>query len=97
MARRAYDTVMVHPYLTGAAGNSDGLALVDSARSMQPAASLIVMTAYATPAISDSFSRGRIHRLLVKPRPVTELGRAALADTTVFSPSSPASVKGSAE
>jgi DNA-binding NtrC family response regulator len=74
---QTYSTVMVDPYLTGAV-ETDRLALLDAVRTMQPDASLIVVTAYATPAIADSLSAGRIHTLLIKPRSIAELGRAAL-------------------
>jgi DNA-binding NtrC family response regulator len=91
-----YSTVMVDPYLTGVVEN-DRLALLDAVRAMQPAASLIVVTAYATPAIADSLSDGRINKLLVKPRSIAELGRAALG--APLSPPLPFSspVKGSFE
>lgn len=77
MSRHAYSQVVVDPYLTGAGGHGR-LALLDTVRTMQPGASLIVVTAYATPAINDLLSRGRIHQLVIKPRPVVELGRAVL-------------------
>jgi DNA-binding NtrC family response regulator len=82
-----YSTVMVDPYLTGAVEN-DRLALLDAVRTMQPDASLIVVTAYATPAIADSLSAGRIHKLLVKPRSIAELGRAAVGARVSLPPSS---------
>jgi DNA-binding NtrC family response regulator len=88
MALYTYDTVMVDPYLTGAA-SSDRLALVDAARTMQSAASLIVMTAYATPAISESHSSGGIKTLMIKPQPVTELGRVALGGRPIPNHRSP--------
>ncbi|MDQ3280672.1 MAG: response regulator [Acidobacteriota bacterium] len=80
MARREYTKVIVDPYLTAATG-IDRLALLDTVRVMQPSASLIVVTAYATPAITDSVTAGRIHSLLIKPRPLSELGHAVIPDS----------------
>ena len=80
MARRSYVTVMVDPYLTGGVVG-DRLALLDAVRAMQPRAALIVATAYATPAIAASLAEGRIQQLLIKPRPVAELGRAIIFPT----------------
>lgn len=88
MAGHSYDTVMVDPYLTeGRPG--DRLALLDLVRSMQPAASLVVVTAYATQPITESLSSGRITTLMIKPRPVPELGRAALPGVISATPPSP--------
>ncbi|HUR79730.1 MAG TPA: response regulator [Thermoanaerobaculia bacterium] len=82
MARHQYATVFVDPYLTTSTAD-DRLMLLDTVRQLQPSASLIVATAYATPAITESLSAGRISTLFIKPRPIAELGRAAFAKSTL--------------
>jgi len=79
MARNAYRTIMVDPYLT-AGLQQDRLALLGTVRTMQPDAELIVITAYASAAIAHALSSGTITTLLLKPKPVTELGQAAIKD-----------------
>lgn len=86
MAENVYGTVMVDPYLTTGL-HHDRLALLGTVRAMQPGAEVIVVTAYASAAIVRAASDGIITTLLLKPKPVTELGRAAIKELpTEFHP-----------
>jgi DNA-binding NtrC family response regulator len=78
MAARAYDTVMVDPYLTAGA-QADRLSLIATVRELQPHANVIVVTAYGTEAMASAVSGGTVSAMLLKPRAVAELGHAAMA------------------
>ncbi|HYH08005.1 MAG TPA: response regulator [Thermoanaerobaculia bacterium] len=80
MAQRVYDTVMVDPYLTAGA-QPNRLSLLTTVRELQPRADVIVVTAYGTEAIASAVSGGTVSALLLKPRAVAELGRAAMSGT----------------
>lgn len=78
MAVRVYDTVMVDPYLT-AGVQQDRLSLIATVREMQPHADVIIVTAYGTEAIASAVSGGTVSALMLKPRAVADLGRAAMS------------------
>jgi DNA-binding NtrC family response regulator len=78
LTARVYDTVMVDPYLT-AGLQQNRLSLLAAVRESQPHAEVIVVTAYDTAAIASAVSGGTVSSLLIKPRAVAELGRAAMA------------------
>jgi DNA-binding NtrC family response regulator len=78
MTAHAYATIMVDPYLT-AGLQQNRLSLLATVRAMQPNAEVIVVTAYGTEAIASAVSGGTATALLLKPRAVAELGRAAMS------------------
>jgi DNA-binding NtrC family response regulator len=69
MTKQSYDIVMVDPYLTGGV-HRDGCALVQGVLTLQPAASVIVLTGYSSPELAQSAADGKITALLTKPQPV---------------------------
>ncbi len=66
-----YGVIVVDPYLTGRVHYDDSL--LDTIRTLQPGASLIVLTAYGSPALAVSASRLHASALLAKPQSVTFL------------------------
>lgn len=74
MASQQYDVVLVDPYLTGRV-NHDDRALLARIRELQPAAALIVLTAYASPSLEVMAGRQNATTLLTKPQSVPSLSR----------------------
>jgi DNA-binding NtrC family response regulator len=74
MKGHEYGVVMVDPYLTGAVHREDG-ALLRSICTMQPSASLIVLTAYGSPELAELAQTCRVVALLRKPQSVVALGQ----------------------
>jgi DNA-binding NtrC family response regulator len=72
MARQGYDIVMVDPYLTGGV-HGDGRDLINGVLTLQPAASVIVLTGYSSPELAQSAADGKIAALLTKPQPISFL------------------------
>jgi DNA-binding NtrC family response regulator len=79
MDSRQYDVVLVDPYLTGAmqSGNHE---LFESIRLRQPRTSMIVLTAYDSPALHDAAVASEASAILSKPQSVTLLSQL-IADT----------------
>jgi len=73
MAENEYSTVVVDPYLTGEI--RDNAALVDRVCALRRSASVIVLTAYGSPALESAAARGDVTLLLRKPQPVVYLER----------------------
>jgi two-component system response regulator RegA len=69
MAAKSYDVIVVDPYLTGGVHHEDG-ELITSIRSMQPEASLIVLTGYGSPALTRAATDGRVSAMLTKPQSI---------------------------
>jgi two-component system response regulator RegA len=74
MGERCYDVVMVDPYLTGGILREED-ALVTAIRALQPSASLIILTGYASPALALIAGRERATALLTKPQSILFLGQ----------------------
>ena len=73
MTANRYDVVVVDPYLTGAIhGDQDTLLTI--VRTLQPAASKIVLTAYDTPELAQAVTDAGSARLLIKPQSVVSIG-----------------------
>lgn len=89
MAANAYATVVVDPYLTGGI-HHDNDALLDRVCALQSRASVIVLTAYASPALESAAARCAVTAVLTKPQSVVILerlirGTAAVAVNDVLS------------
>lgn len=76
MAEQRYDVVLVDPYLTGRVNRDDGV-LLARIRELQPAAALIVLTAYASPLL-EAVGRQHATLLLTKPQPVPYLSQTVV-------------------
>ena len=74
MHTRQYDVVVVDPYFTGGVQDDDD-ALLATIRGLQPSAALIVLTAYASPALAAVAGRERATALLAKPQSVPFLSQ----------------------
>jgi DNA-binding NtrC family response regulator len=74
MAAGEYGTVIVDPYLTGGI-HHDNDALLDRVCTLQPRASVIVLTAYGSAALEGVAARCRVTALLRKPQSVVYLER----------------------
>jgi DNA-binding NtrC family response regulator len=74
MAAVRYRTVIVDPYLTGSI-LYDNAGLLDRVCDLQPQASVIILTAYASAAIESAAARCRVTALLRKPQSVVTLER----------------------
>lgn len=72
MAKQSYDVVMVDPYLTGGV-HGDGCDLVQGVLTLQPDASVIVLTGYGSPELEQSAADGKIAAFLSKPQPISFL------------------------
>lgn len=68
MDERQYGVIVVDPYLTGRQHDDDSL--LHAIRASQPAASLIVLTAYGSPSLATSAERLHAAALLEKPQSV---------------------------
>jgi len=75
-----YDVVVVDPYFTGALANGSST-LIGNVREMQPAASVIVLTAYSSPALLQIAATSRLP-LLQKPQSVVALSHIILSAAT---------------
>ncbi|HEX7828825.1 MAG TPA: response regulator [Thermoanaerobaculia bacterium] len=73
VAAQEFDVIFVDPYLTGAV-HDEHAALITAARSRQPHASLIVLTAYASREIAQAAREHRALAVLTKPQSVVFLG-----------------------
>ena len=74
MAGQSYDIVMVDPYLTGGV-QGDGCDLINGVLTLQPAASVIVLTGYSSPELAQSAADGKIAALLTKPQSIPFLSQ----------------------
>ena len=74
MGERCYDVVLVDPYLTGGVLHDED-ALLTTIRALQPGASLIILTGYASPALALIAGRERATALLTKPQSVLFLSQ----------------------
>ena len=74
MTRHEYGVVMVDPYLTGAVHREDGV-LLRSICEQQPSASIIVLTGYGSPELTELAQTCRVVALLRKPQSVIALGQ----------------------
>jgi DNA-binding NtrC family response regulator len=89
MDARQYGVIVVDPYLTGNARPPDH-SVLETIRSLQPDAALIVLTAYGSPALAASAARLRASALLEKPQSVISLNDfVSDACRDVVFPSSP--------
>jgi two-component system response regulator RegA len=73
MASASYSVVMVDPYLTGEVAHADN-SLIESIRTLQPHARLIVLTGYSSPALQLTANLNGAVAVLTKPQSVTCLG-----------------------
>jgi len=69
MASRAYDVVMVDPYLTGGVHQQSG-ELLEAIGSLQPGASVVVLTGYGSPDLVHAEADGRVSKILAKPQSI---------------------------
>jgi DNA-binding NtrC family response regulator len=74
MAANEYATVVVDPYLTGGI-HHDHAVLLERVCALQPHASVIVLTAYASAELEHVATRCRVTALLRKPQSVVVLER----------------------
>jgi ActR/RegA family two-component response regulator len=89
MDARQYGVIVVDPYLTGHAHPRDH-SVLETIRTLQPDAALIVLTAYGSPALAASAARLHASALLAKPQSVTSLNDfVSDACRNVVLPSSP--------
>jgi DNA-binding NarL/FixJ family response regulator len=72
MDARRYGVIVVDPYLTGNAHPRDH-SVLDTIRTLQPDAALIVLTAYGSPELAASAARLHASALLSKPQSVISL------------------------
>jgi CheY-like chemotaxis protein len=73
VSAQEFDVIFVDPYLTGAV-HDEHAALIAAARSLQPRASLIVLTAYASREVAHAAFEHRALAVLTKPQSVVFLG-----------------------
>jgi ActR/RegA family two-component response regulator len=71
---RSYEVIVVDPYLTGGLRH-DTAALIDRVRELQPAARVIVLTAYASRSLLRIAETFGVDSVLGKPQPVADLSR----------------------
>ena len=72
MDARQYGVIVVDPYLTGHADPRDH-SVLETIRTLQPDAALIVLTAYGSPSLAASAARLHASALLAKPQSVISL------------------------
>jgi len=72
----SFDLVIVDLSLSGK-GSYEGLEFLRFVRQHSPEARVILLTAFATPAIENEAKRRGAHALLKKPRPLAEIARIA--------------------
>ena len=98
MLSGSYSVVVVDPYLTGGV-HRDRSTLVDTVCSLQPHASVIVLTAYDSPAVMQIAADCKVVALLTKPQSVVTLSTLITAqmmnavDVTALSSRSTSSIK----
>lgn len=92
MTKRTYDVILVDPFLTGGVRREDG-DVIARIRSLQPEASLIVLTGYESPELVRAASDGHVSAMLTKPQPVVFLSQFLVAASHGASMSQP-SIKG---
>jgi len=73
MASSNYGVVVVDPYLTGEVAHATA-ALIETVRTLQPLATLIVLTGYSSPALHIAATANGAAAVLSKPQSVTCLG-----------------------
>lgn len=73
MRGAAYDAILIDPYFTGRVLQEDD-GLLETIRSLQPSAALIVLTAYASPSLTEIAGQLRATALLAKPQSIVHLG-----------------------
>jgi DNA-binding NtrC family response regulator len=73
MAKRAYDVVLVDPYLTGGVHQQSG-ELLEAIGTLQPHAAVIVLTGYDSELLHTA-ADGRVSKILTKPQPITFLSQ----------------------
>jgi DNA-binding NtrC family response regulator len=96
MAANEYATVVVDPYLTGGIHRNHA-ELLDRVCALQPHASIIVLTAYASAALESAAARCHVTALLTKPKSVVVLERfIRRAPTAAADPSEYQQVRGPA-
>jgi DNA-binding NtrC family response regulator len=78
MAARAYDVVLVDPYLTGGVHQQSG-ELLEAIRTLQPGASVVVLTGYGSSEILRAEADGRVSKILTKPQSIPFLSQFLVA------------------
>ena len=73
MASSSYGVVVVDPYLTGEVAHANS-SLIEIVRTLQPRATLIVLTGYSSPALLHAATIHGADAVLSKPQSVTCLG-----------------------
>jgi two-component system response regulator RegA len=73
METSSYGVIMVDPYLTGEVARATA-ALLETVRTLQPLATLIVLTGYTSPALQLAATVHGAAAVLSKPQSVTSLG-----------------------
>jgi two-component system, cell cycle sensor histidine kinase and response regulator CckA len=73
MASSDYGVIVVDPYLTGEVMNATA-ALIETVRTLQPLATLIILTGYSSPALQIAATAHGAAAVLSKPQSVTCLG-----------------------
>lgn len=73
MASSSYGVIVVDPYLTGGVVHATA-ALIETVRTLQPLATLIVLTGYSSPALQLAATVHGAAAVLSKPQSVTCLG-----------------------
>jgi len=72
MEARQYGVVLIDPYLTGGVPGENG-ELLERICAVQPGASIIVLTAYTSPALAAAAAACKVAALLTKPQSVVFL------------------------
>ena len=72
LERYAYGVVLIDPYLTGGVPGENG-ELLERICARQPGASIIVLTAYTSPALARAAAACKVTALLTKPQSVVFL------------------------
>jgi DNA-binding NarL/FixJ family response regulator len=73
MKAAQYDVVLVDPYLTGGV-HRDSREMIESVCRTQPAAAVIVLTGYGSPALERIAEGCHVAALLTKPQSIVFLG-----------------------
>ena len=94
MASRAYDVVLIDPYLTGGVHQSSEL--LEAVSALQPEASVVVLTGYGSPDIVRAEADGRVSKILTKPQPIPFLSEYLFSAPAPISVTEP-SIKGRPE
>jgi DNA-binding NtrC family response regulator len=81
MRTHSYDTVIVDPYFTGAIHGD--YRMLQSIETLQPRASVIVLTGYASPEIERVVAGCRATALLTKPQSVVYLSELVGASRAI--------------